>query len=217
MVNPIEILMRCAGVDYEISREGTLLATTKGLPQSAEKYVGFFPGTDVQVGDELQNTVTKQTHTVTEIDYQMPSGKVASVKAIYATKRQPQKAGHTINIGSAIGSPIMMDSPGASQSVTFTGNQAADLRKVLGQLLQDVDGLEIESEAKAELRQDAEYLHKTLEAGKAKPSFVRECLDRIKTQLATAASKVAASGVASKVSKYAQMVQDFYTAHFGNV
>ncbi len=109
----------------------------------------------------------------------------------------------------------MLDSPGASQSITFTGGQTADLRKVLGQLLQDVDGLEIEPEVKAELKQDAEYLDKKLAAGKAKPGFVRECLDGIKSQLVTAASKAAASGVASKVGKCAQMVQDFYATHFG--
>lgn len=214
-MNPVAEMMDLDGEDYEVRRAGQPPRTVRGLSEDAKRHVVFLPGTDVQVGDELENMVTNNRHVVTEINRTSFAGKMSSVDASYAIKHVPHRAGHTIHIGSAVGSPIMVDSPGALQSVTFTSNQTVDLRKVLGQLLQDVDGLEIEPEAKAELKHDAEYLDKKLEAGKAKPGFVRECLDGIKSQLATAASKAAASGVASKVGKCAQMVQDFYATHFG--
>ena len=217
MMNPVEDIMPYHGEIYSIRRAGDVVGIAKGLRDEKKELISFLLGTDVKIGDELENDLTKKQHVVSEVELATFMGKLCSVDASYGQKQNHSKQGHTFHIGSAVGSPIMVDSPNASQSVTFTGSQTADLRKVLAQLLQEVDGLEIEAEAKAELKQDTEYLKKKLDAGKAKPGFVRECLNDIRSQLATAASKLVASGVTSKVSKYGQMVQDFYAAHFGNV
>lgn len=47
------------GIMFDIERNGKVINNVRGLPNSddGKEYVGFMPGTDVQVGDWLINFV----------------------------------------------------------------------------------------------------------------------------------------------------------------
>lgn len=128
-----------------------------------------------------------------------------------------KSGGHTVNIGNAYGSPLMFDSPGASQkvSVTFTAESSADLKVIIKGLLGSLDELGLSDTDKDSVKEDAEYMKKKLDGGKAEPGLIRECLNGIKKKLADAAATAASSKIVTKAGHYLGLITDFITNTFG--
>ena len=86
--------MRLAGEDFEIVR-GNESRLLKGIKQykkaSNRRYVQFYPGTDIQVGDLIRRKLSGDEWLAVEIDPHVISGSVFSVNAYYETKQEQQK------------------------------------------------------------------------------------------------------------------------------
>jgi hypothetical protein len=102
--------MKLTGEEFEIARGDTRLAakaiknTEKGTQR---KYVQFYPGTDVKVGDLLIRKASGDEWVVVEVDPRVLQGHVFSVNAYYETKlerekRQPQAVNYTFHNSSNI-------------------------------------------------------------------------------------------------------------------
>jgi len=101
-----------AGEKWEIRRGGQVVLTVEGIRVKKEEWVQFEPETDVRVGDEITGKKCKKTDQVTNIDSVIAEGDVFCVEAFYSQPRT-DKAVHTFNVGTAIGSALMVDSTGA--------------------------------------------------------------------------------------------------------
>ncbi|MDY3554243.1 DUF2321 domain-containing protein [Gemmata sp. JC717] len=138
-----------------------------------------------------------------------------------AKEKELQKTGgNSYNIGpigTIANSPLMMGSPGASQTVTvtFTTDSADDLKVLIKSLLDSLDELGLSAPDKETVKDDAEYLKKKLDGGKAEPGLVRECLNGIKKKLADAAATAASSQIVTKAGHYLGLIGDFIAANFG--
>ena len=205
---------RMAGETWEIRRNGQVVITVEGIRRKEKEKVDFEPGTDVRVGDELFGTLCQQIYRVTKTDVVTAHGKLFSIEAYY-NHSVSKRGGHTFNIGSSVGSPIMVDSPGGSQNVNLTEKAAADLREILRKLIEEIDELGLEEYQKQEMRDDAEYLNKKLNAVKPDPGMIQECIGGIKKRLTDAASAAAAIKIVTKAGHYLELLTNYMGRHLG--
>jgi hypothetical protein len=203
-----------SGEEWEIRRGRQVVATVQGIRYKEKQKVDFSPETDVRAGDVISGKLCNQTFNVTKTDNVVAQGEVFCVEAYYG---QPagRGGGHSVTIGSAVGSAIMVGSPGANQTVHFTSAAAADLKQIVKGLLRSVDKLGLSEADLAEVKEDAEYLNKKLDADKPEPGLIRECLGGIRTKLVEAALAATASGVVTKAVEYSGLIGEFWQKHFG--
>lgn len=209
--------MNMAGEDWEIRRAGQLVGTAQGIRRTERGKVDFLPGTDVQEGDAITGSLCKKTYQVTRTDVVTAHGQVFSVEAYFGEGTKKGGRGHTVNIGTAVGSPIMLDSPGASQrvSMTFTAESAVDLKVIIKGLLGALDELGLTDPDKEMVKEDAEYIKRKLDGGRAEPGLIRECLTGIRKKLVEAAAAAASSQIVTQAGHYAGLVTDFLKTTLG--
>lgn len=86
MDNPFNYFKKFA-IDFQICRNSQIISTLKGLKNteqgSGKKYIGFDPGTDVQIGDILINS--NINYYVIDVDTSTWQGEISSVNAYYQT------------------------------------------------------------------------------------------------------------------------------------
>jgi hypothetical protein len=106
----LDAVMQLSGEEFKIIR-GDDRQTLKGVKQTQKvtncRYVQFYPGTDVKVGDTLIRIISNDEWTVVEIDPHLIQGKVFCVNAYYETKKeqekqQPQSVSYTFHNSSNI-------------------------------------------------------------------------------------------------------------------
>lgn len=213
----LESFLRMAGEKWDISRDGVVVGTAGGIRDTQKEKVDFVPNTDVKEGDVITGSVCKKTYQVNRTDVVTADGRIFCIEAYYGESAGRSSRGHTVNIGTAVGSPLMFDSPGGSQSVSvkFTAESVDDLKMLIKGLLGSLDELGLSDEDKKELKEDAEYIKKKAEGGKAEPGLIRECLNGIKKKLADAAATAASSKIATKAGHYLELVTNFMTSTFG--
>lgn len=113
MRNPLESLIKRLGSMYSIERDNGSVDPVKGLinqeQSTGKRYIGFLPGTDIQVDDWLTNpsgdrfyVIDKETATF--------QGKPHELRCFIETEAEQKKkaltTGPIFNIGSATGSII---------------------------------------------------------------------------------------------------------------
>ncbi|WP_026826971.1 hypothetical protein [Exiguobacterium artemiae] len=78
------------GEDYELTRGGQDLGVVRGLKNtekgSNQKFVGFVPEVDIQVGDWLEGKVTKNVFYIRDITSDIVNGEVFQKKCFFLTK-----------------------------------------------------------------------------------------------------------------------------------
>jgi len=102
-------IMELSGEDFEITRED-VSRPIKGARNTSKsnnrKYVQFYPGEDIRVGDILTRKVSPDKWLIVEVDPHLVSGEVLSINAYYQTeferKRQPQAASYIFHNSSNI-------------------------------------------------------------------------------------------------------------------
>jgi len=86
MLSPLHAFADCM-IDFQNYRNSQYISTLKGLKNTEKntnkKYIGFFPGVDIQIGDILINSGIK--YYIIDIDTQSWKGQIASLKAYYQT------------------------------------------------------------------------------------------------------------------------------------
>lgn len=207
--------MDMGGEKWEIVRNGQVVGIANGIRDTKSQRVDFVPNTDVQEGDVITGKLCKKTYRVNRTDVQTLDGGIFCIEAHYGEPAAKGGKGHTFNIGTAVGSAFMVDSPGASQNVTFTADSAADLKVIVRGLLSALDELGLSDSDKEAVKEDAEYLKKKLDGGKAEPGLIRECLTGIKKKLADVAATAAGSQIVTKAGHYLGLVTDFLSKSFG--
>lgn len=121
----LETFMEQHGVMFDVRRTGQSFQA-KGLrnhDRGGEEYIGFYPNTDIRVGDILFNTVTRQEFQVTRVDYHLIHGEVFQVKAYFRSAdrreedgRQPPPVFNYIKIGQASSVQIQQGTVASTQS-----------------------------------------------------------------------------------------------------
>ena len=209
----LESLLRMAGENWEILRDGLVVGTAGGIRDTKKEKVDFVPNTDVKEGDVITGSVCKKTYQVKRTDVVTADGRIFCIEAYYGEPISGGGRGHTVHIGTAVGSPLMFDSPAATQKVhvTFTAESADDLKVIIRGLLGALDELGLPDSDKESVKEDAEYLKKKVDGGKAEPGLVRECLNGIKKRLADAAATAASSKITTKAGHYLGLITDFIT------
>jgi len=103
-------IIKLAGEEFEVLRDDNV-RTIKGARNTQKstnrKYVQFYPGTDIKVGDLLIRKLTGDKWAVIEVDPRIVHGQVFSVNVFYQTevereKQRPQAASYTFNNSSNI-------------------------------------------------------------------------------------------------------------------
>lgn len=98
-------------VNFQIYRNENLISVSKGLRNTEKgthkKFIGFYPDTDVQVGDILIMENTNMKSFVVDIDIASYKGSPFQIKAYYQnTQPNSQPSSTVYNIGTATGSII---------------------------------------------------------------------------------------------------------------
>lgn len=88
----LKAFMRTGGEFFEVIRDENKVAEVEGLPNREEAtkkpYVGFFEGTDIQVGDWIRGKTSNDLLFIEDIKSQILHGKIFQIKAYYITKFQ---------------------------------------------------------------------------------------------------------------------------------
>ena len=120
---------------FDIERNGKVINNVRGLPNSdnGKEYVGFMPGTDVQVGDWLINPSGDRFYVEkrkTEYILSNPSYVAAYtvLESDYKKESSQQQQQTIINVGEAHHSIL-----GSQQNATINGCSAEDLAKLIDQ------------------------------------------------------------------------------------
>lgn len=110
--------MKLGGSRFNILRNDKLITETDGLPNTEkstnQKYIGFYPNTDIQPGDWLKNKISGDKFYILDIYSDVVKGEVFQIKAYYLTETQYKKeqesnnkvSSQTFNISNANGSII---------------------------------------------------------------------------------------------------------------
>jgi hypothetical protein len=138
----LENFMEQHGVMFDVRRAGQSFQA-KGLrnnDRGGRDYIGFYPNTDLQVGDTLHNTVTLQDFQVTEVDYDLIHGEVLQVKAYFETgprsgahadRQQASSVFNYIQIGQASNVQIQQGTVGSDQSAETPPAEQGMLTEIL--------------------------------------------------------------------------------------
>jgi len=110
----LDVAMEMAGEDFELNRNEIKVAEIKGIrntdKSSKRKYIGFYPGTDIQPGDWLTGKKSGDELCVIDRETDVIYGKPYQVKAFYKTKveyeRDKQSQPPTFSIENVTGSII---------------------------------------------------------------------------------------------------------------
>ena len=123
------------GIMFDIERNGKVINNVRGLPNSddGKEYVGFMPGTDVQVGDWLINPSGDRFYVEkrkTEYILSNPSYVAAYtvLESDYKKESSQQQQQTIINVGEAHHSIL-----GSQQNATINVCSAEDLAKLIDQ------------------------------------------------------------------------------------
>ena len=110
-----ENFLRRHGIDMRIERDGEIISTIPGLPNretaTNRQYVGFRPGTDIKVDDEVITPANERLY-ITETQASYFQKHQEEIKAFYMTeaekhrKETEQRQSNVYNIGTAYGSVI---------------------------------------------------------------------------------------------------------------
>ena len=128
---PFQTFLNQSGIMFKVERNNTVVAEIKGLPnqnkQDSRRYVGFMPGSDIQVGDCLVNPSNEKFYvvdTLTTYFFQKPS----ELQAYYETSAEHSAKApvqtNIFNIGTATGSII-----GTQSAATLNYTQAIESAK----------------------------------------------------------------------------------------
>lgn len=132
----IQSFLRSMGIDYLVKRDGFNDRSERGLKNreqdTGKAFIGFMPGTDIAIGDILENPAGDIFYVV-EVETQFFQGKPHQLKAFYQTeverKAAPQPAQSVFNIGTAYGSVIGNE----NQAVINYNSSAQDLKEKVNQ------------------------------------------------------------------------------------
>jgi len=144
----IEDAMSLNGVEYEIQR-GNDLIIAKGIRNSKERYIVFWPSAGIQEGDILVNTISKETLHISDIESTIIEDRVLSFRAYYETAAQYRQS----NLPSGIGEKqvivlrAIQQLQGPSESSLIEDTAIAQQSSLGVQLVRDILSL-LESEGK---------------------------------------------------------------------
>ncbi|MCB0197068.1 MAG: hypothetical protein KDJ65_34285 [Anaerolineae bacterium] len=80
--------IQITGETFEIYRKDGLISEAKGVKNSKESYIAFYPQENIEIGDRLKGVASNQTFWVIDIDSQVIEDKVVKVKVYCETDPQ---------------------------------------------------------------------------------------------------------------------------------
>ena len=113
MCNPLESIIKRSGSMYSIARSNSSVTPVQGMinreQSTGKRYIGFLPGTDVQVGDWLTNPSGDRFYVI-DRETATFQGHPHELRCFIETEAEHRKkeltSGPVFNIGSATGSII---------------------------------------------------------------------------------------------------------------
>lgn len=192
-------------------RRGSQEHEAKGLKngdRAGRRYIGFYPGTDVQKGDLLHGAVSGNKWRVTDVETSLMHGRVFQIKAYIDPPPQHERhAPMGIHVGSMVNSAIQQGSPGAIQSIAVTQQNRENIAEVLDALTSTMDQLGLRDQARSDLCAEIDTIKGQLKLSQPKGTILSACFNGIKDILqasveaaATTAASVAASGLIERIT-----------------
>jgi hypothetical protein len=104
-----------------------------------------------------------------------------------------------IHVGQMINSQIQQSSPGGIQSITFPQEKHNDLKKVLTELKESIDQLNLKDQQCSDLRAEMQTIEAQMTSSKPKSVIITESLGSIRRILEGAVGSAIASSLLSKI------------------
>jgi len=212
-------LMAQHGEDFDIQRAEASAGTARGLRNhesaTGKAYIGFFPDTDVKVGDVLVASISSDEFRVIDVGSDIIHGGVLQIKAFTESEgayqqRIAQSQSSSINVGTMTNSAIQQNSPGAFQSLAFTQENRNDIEGIVDAILTTIDQLGLANDDKSELLADIESIQAQLKKAKPTPSMIRSCLEGVRTGLTKVATSAASSAAAALAKGLIEKIGNYF-------
>lgn len=133
-MNTFDSFLQSHGVEYKIYRQNQFVATAKGLPNeddNGKEYIGFKPGTDIEKGDLIINSVNEKFYILkkqTDFEYGKPFQIAAYTIPESEYQNQPQQKNNIVFNVSGVQNSII----GTQQNATITnGYSIEDLTNLI--------------------------------------------------------------------------------------
>ena len=93
-------------IDFQVYRNSVLIDTVEGLKNTEKgtnkKFIGFFPNTNIQIGDILIVPNTSIKYSIVDVDTSTYMGEIYQLKAYYQTAPvKPEQSSVTFNVNSS--------------------------------------------------------------------------------------------------------------------
>ncbi|CAH0345727.1 hypothetical protein [Bacillus sp. CECT 9360] len=91
----LESFMEMGGEQFEVYRNDIKIEEVEGVPNREKEtnraYIGFYPNTDIEVGDRLVGKISKNKYYIDDKKSQVIQGSVFQLKGYYLTERELEK------------------------------------------------------------------------------------------------------------------------------
>lgn len=118
--------MKMGGEFFDVIRNEEVVGKIEGLPnhekESRKKYVGFYEGSDIQVGDWISGHKSKNLFYIDDLTTDIVHGQVLQVKGYYLTKSEYDKREEEKNRSNQPASTVIYNLNGANARVNNNSN-----------------------------------------------------------------------------------------------
>jgi predicted transcriptional regulator len=144
----LEEAMSLNGVEYEIQK-GNDIIIAKGIRNSKDRYIVFWPSASIQESDILVNTISKEILHISDIESTILEGRVLSFRVYYETDAQYKQSNPLSGIAEkqVIVLRAIQQLQGPSESDLIEDTDIAQQSSLEVQLVRDILSL-LESEGK---------------------------------------------------------------------
>lgn len=122
----LRTFMKMGGEFFDVIRNGEVIGKLEGLPNrddgSHRRYVGFYEGSDVQMGDWIKGHKSKNLFYIDDLMTSIVQGKVLQIKGYYLTKSEYDKREEEKNLNNQPRSTVIYNLNGANSRVNNSSN-----------------------------------------------------------------------------------------------